>query len=136
MGRKRDGPRMTCGLVSSGAYLLRSTTGASYRSTAGACILLRSTTGASPLHASFEYVLPRALGVIVTKEASARQPTIAMSSFRTSDTTDFETQQVMARLAAIDENDDQRDGGDDGNKQGRKRKLISLVDSEEDSMLK
>ncbi|KAG2285519.1 hypothetical protein Bca52824_045123 [Brassica carinata] len=49
------------------------------------------------------------------------------------DTTDFETQQVMARLPAIDENDDQRDGGDDGNKQGRKRKLISLVDSEEDS---
>ncbi|WZZ50211.1 hypothetical protein YC2023_050318 [Brassica napus] len=49
------------------------------------------------------------------------------------DTMDFETQQVMARLAAIDENDDQRDGGDDGNKQGRKRKLISLVDSEEDS---
>ena len=49
------------------------------------------------------------------------------------DTTDFETQQVMARLAAIDENDDQRDGGDDGNKQGRKRKLISLVESEEDS---
>ncbi|XP_048634105.1 zinc finger BED domain-containing protein RICESLEEPER 2-like [Brassica napus] len=48
------------------------------------------------------------------------------------DTTDFETQQVMARLAAIDENNDQRDGGDDGNKQGRKRKLISLVDSEED----
>ncbi|KAG2277348.1 hypothetical protein Bca52824_059903 [Brassica carinata] len=48
------------------------------------------------------------------------------------DTTDFETQQVMARLAAIDENDDQRDGGDEGNKQGRKRKLISLVDSEED----
>ncbi|KAF3587120.1 hypothetical protein F2Q69_00030695 [Brassica cretica] len=38
-------------LDSSGAYLLRSTTGASYRSTAGACILLRSTTGASPLHA-------------------------------------------------------------------------------------
>ncbi|KAF2601176.1 hypothetical protein F2Q70_00028431 [Brassica cretica] len=33
------------------------------------------------------------------------------------DTTDFETQQVMARLPAIDENDDQRDGGDDGNKQ-------------------
>ncbi|KAG2285518.1 hypothetical protein Bca52824_045122 [Brassica carinata] len=75
-GPKRDGPRMTCGLVYSGAYLLRSTTGASYRSTAGACILLRSTTGASPLHAS--------LGVIVTKEASARQPTIGMSSFRTS----------------------------------------------------
>ncbi|WZZ55338.1 hypothetical protein YC2023_055445 [Brassica napus] len=49
------------------------------------------------------------------------------------DTTDFETQQVMARLPAIDENDDQRDGGDDGNKQGRKRKLISLVDLEEDS---
>ena len=48
------------------------------------------------------------------------------------DTTDFETQQVMARLAAIDENDDQRDGGDEGNKQGRKRKLISPVDSEED----
>lgn len=48
------------------------------------------------------------------------------------DTTDFETQQVMARLAAIDKNNDQHDGGDDGNKQGRKRKLISLVDSEED----
>ncbi|XP_013607798.1 PREDICTED: zinc finger BED domain-containing protein RICESLEEPER 1-like [Brassica oleracea var. oleracea] len=48
------------------------------------------------------------------------------------DTTDFETQHVMARLAAIDENDDQRDGGDEGNKQGRKRKLLSLVDSEED----
>ena len=32
-------------------------------------------------------------------------------------TTDFETQQVMARLAAIDEIDDQRDGGNDGKKQ-------------------
>ncbi|WZY70629.1 hypothetical protein YC2023_002869 [Brassica napus] len=52
--------------VSSGAYPLRSTTRASYRSTAGACILLRSTIGASPsLHAS--------VGVMVNKEASARQ---------------------------------------------------------------
>ncbi|KAG5415259.1 hypothetical protein IGI04_002826, partial [Brassica rapa subsp. trilocularis] len=48
-------PGLSCGpcmRVSSGAYPLRSTTGASYRSTAGACILLRPTIGASPpLHA-------------------------------------------------------------------------------------
>ena len=50
------------------------------------------------------------------------------------DTLDLETQQVIARLAAIDEIGDQvSDGVNDGKKQGSRKKLISLVDSEDDS---
>ncbi|CAH8360656.1 unnamed protein product [Eruca vesicaria subsp. sativa] len=49
-------------------------------------------------------------------------------------TCDLETQQLIARLAAEDEIGDLRaDGVNDGKKQASKRKLISLVDSEEDS---
>ena len=49
-------------------------------------------------------------------------------------TCDLGTQQLMARLAAEDEIGDLRaDGASDGKKQARKRKLISLVDSEEES---
>ncbi|KAF3492629.1 hypothetical protein DY000_02055885 [Brassica cretica] len=47
---------------------------------------------------------------------------------------DLGTQQLMARLAAEDEIGDLRaDGANDGKKQVRKRKLICLVDSEEES---
>ena len=49
-------------------------------------------------------------------------------------TCDLGTQQLMARLAAEDEIGDLRaDGANEGKKQARKRKLISLVDSEEES---
>ncbi|KAG5414870.1 hypothetical protein IGI04_002437 [Brassica rapa subsp. trilocularis] len=49
-------------------------------------------------------------------------------------TCDLGTQQLIARLAAEEERNDLRaDEADDGKKQARKRKLISLVDSEEES---
>ncbi|KAF3569368.1 hypothetical protein DY000_02012086 [Brassica cretica] len=49
-------------------------------------------------------------------------------------TCDLGTQQLMARLAAEEEIGDLRaDGANDGKKQARKRKLISVVDSEEES---
>ncbi|KAF2588863.1 hypothetical protein F2Q70_00040576 [Brassica cretica] len=49
-------------------------------------------------------------------------------------TCDLGTQQLMARLSAEDEIGDLRaDGANDGKKQARKRKRISLVDSEEES---
>ncbi|KAF3574368.1 hypothetical protein F2Q69_00061561 [Brassica cretica] len=49
-------------------------------------------------------------------------------------TCDLGTQQLMVRLAAEDEIGDLRaDGANDGKKQARKRKLICLVDSEEES---
>ncbi|KAH0857041.1 hypothetical protein HID58_085302 [Brassica napus] len=49
-------------------------------------------------------------------------------------TCDLETQQLMARLAAEEEIGDLRiDGANDGKKQARKRKLISVVDSKEES---
>ena len=49
-------------------------------------------------------------------------------------TRDLETQQLIARLATEEEIRDLRaDGANDGKKQARKRKLISLVDSEEES---
>ncbi|KAF2559655.1 hypothetical protein F2Q68_00013212 [Brassica cretica] len=49
-------------------------------------------------------------------------------------TCDLWTQQLMAKLPAEEEIDDLRaDGANDGKKQARKRKLISLVDSEEES---
>ncbi|KAH0940535.1 hypothetical protein HID58_000172, partial [Brassica napus] len=49
-------------------------------------------------------------------------------------TCDLGTQQLIARLAAEEEMNDLRaDEADDGKKQARKRKLISLVDSEEES---
>ncbi|WZY70352.1 LOW QUALITY PROTEIN: hypothetical protein YC2023_002592 [Brassica napus] len=57
------------------------------------------------------------------------------SSYTPPNTLDFETQQVMARLGAAEEIASQV--GDEvvnaGEKQSSKRKLISLVDSEEDS---
>ncbi|KAH0917237.1 hypothetical protein HID58_024897 [Brassica napus] len=49
-------------------------------------------------------------------------------------TCDLGTQQLIARLAAEEERNDLRaDEANDGKKQARKRKLISLVDSEEES---
>ena len=57
------------------------------------------------------------------------------TSYTPPNTLDFETQQVMARLAAVDEIVSQvaDEGVNAGEKQRSKRKLISLVDSEEDS---
>lgn len=56
------------------------------------------------------------------------------SSYSPPDTVDFETQQVLARLAAADAiAAEVADGGTDGKKQERKRRLISLVDSEDES---
>ncbi|KAF3563581.1 hypothetical protein DY000_02014254 [Brassica cretica] len=49
-------------------------------------------------------------------------------------TCDLGTQQLITRLAAEEEIGDLRaDGANDGKKQARERKLISLVDSEEES---
>ncbi|KAH0875017.1 hypothetical protein HID58_072379 [Brassica napus] len=58
-----------------------------------------------------------------------------MFSYTPPNTLDFETQQVMARLAAADEIASQvaDEGVNAGEKQRSKRKLISLVHSEEDS---
>ncbi|KAL0758694.1 hypothetical protein Bca101_074844 [Brassica carinata] len=57
------------------------------------------------------------------------------TSYTPPNTLDFETQQVMAKLAAVDEIVSQvaDEGVNAGEKQRSKRKLISLVDSEEDS---
>ena len=57
------------------------------------------------------------------------------TSYTPPNTLDFETQQVMARLGAADEIAIQvvDEAVNAGEKQRSKRKLISLVDSEEDS---
>ncbi|KAG2270379.1 hypothetical protein Bca52824_064934 [Brassica carinata] len=57
------------------------------------------------------------------------------SSYTPPNTLDFETQQVMARLGAVEEIASQvaDEAVDAGEKQSSKRKLISLDDSEEDS---
>ncbi|KAH0904253.1 hypothetical protein HID58_043756, partial [Brassica napus] len=70
-----------------------------------------------------------AVGVLVNKEASGRPQLHAPN------TLDFETQQVMARLGAVEEIASQvaDEVVNAGEKQSSKRRLISLDDSEEDS---